>query len=494
MKKNINNIIHKLGKSPLTFALALAIFMMGCQKEFLDTVPENTISNEQLAENPSALQAIINGVYANMRTYSIGGNTGHIDYGHMGVKAGLDLMGHDIVMAAFHWGAFFHNYDGRVQTSSRTRIIWNTYYTQVAEVNSIINAIEPTTDEPTAQALLGQALALRAFFTFNAARTYAHTYIGHESDLCIPLTDGASFDGKPRSTVSQVYERIVADLESAVPLLEGFGRNNKQEVDQAVAQGILAAVYLEMGNWSGAAANAAAARSTYQPMSADDYLAGFSSINNAEWMWGADIDAESSTIFASFFSHFDNTSGGYAGALGVYKNISKALYDEIPATDIRRKAFVDPVNGDPNYPALPGYANLKFRDQTFFEGDYVYMRAAEMYLIEAEAKARLGEASAAQVLFDLVSTRDPGYTMSTASGDGLVEEIYLQRRIELWGEGFGWYDLKRLKKPLVRDYPESNHASFAMFNYAAEDDKFRFQIPEDEINANDAIGPEDQNP
>ena len=486
---------NKSGVSTWTFVLTFALLIMtGCKPEFLDTVPENTISNEQLAKNPSALQAIINGVYANMRTFGIGGDTRHIDYGHTGVRAGLDMMGHDVTMPFLHWYGFYHNYDARVQTSSRTRIIWNTYYTQVAEVNSIINAIEPTTDDPDAAALLGQALALRAFFAFNAARIYAHTYIGHESDLCIPLPDGQSFDGKPRATVGEVYERIVADLEGAIPLLDGFGRSTKQEVNQQVAQGILAEVYLEMGNWGKAAENAAAAREGYQPMTSGDYLAGFSNIGNAEWMWGADIDAESSTIFASFFSHFDSHIGGYAGALGVFKGISKALYDLIPSSDVRKKAFIDPVDGDPAYPDLPAYANVKFLDQSFFEGDYVYMRAAEMYLIEAEAKAQLGDASAAQVLFDLVSTRDPNYTLSTVSGAELVEEVYLQRRIELWGEGFSWFDLKRLKKPLERDYAESNHADFAKMNLPAEDDKFRFQVPEDELNANEAIGSEHQNP
>lgn len=472
----------------------MLVFATGCEQEFLDTAPADTISNEQLSANPTALQAIINGVYANLRTYAIGGNTGHIDYGHMGVNAGLDMMSHDMTMSAFHWYGFFYNYDGRVQTASRTRILWNTYYTQVAEVNSIINAIDADTDDATAKALRGQALALRGFFTFNAARIYSHTYIGNENALSVPMPTGESFDGKPRATNAEVYAQIVADLEEAVPLLEGYARSTKQEVDQAVAQGFLAMVYLEMGEWAKAAQMAAAARASYAPMTADQWMAGFSSISNPEWMWGADIDAESSTIFASFFSHFDNTNNGYAGALGIYKNIDARLYGQLSDSDIRKAAFVNPDTLNPDYPALPAYANIKFRDPSFFEGDYVYLRAAEMYLIEAEALARMGDASAAQVLYDLVSTRDPEYTLSTASGQELVEEIYLHRRIELWGEGRAWFDLKRLKKPLERDYEGSNHAPFGFYNYPAEDNKFRFQIPEDEINANDAISPADQNP
>ena len=485
--------------------ILLSVFftLVGCSDDFLDTQPADTISSTQLASNPAALGAILNGVYANLRTFGIGGQTQHIDYGHRGVLAGLDMMGGDMSMSAFHWYAFWNNYDGREQTSTRTRIIWNTYYTQVAEVNSIINAISSDTDDASGKAFRGQALALRGFFTFNAARIYAHTYIGHEGDLCIPLPTGESFDGKPRSTVLDVYSQIVADLEEAVVLLEGYSRTTKQEVDLAVAQAFLASVYLEMGNWTAAASMANAARSTYGVMSADEYMSGFADINGSEVMWGADIDAESSTIFASFFSHFDNTNNGYAGALAVHKVIDASLYDQMSNTDVRKALFLDrfgTVNqmADPTGSIgeleLTPYSNIKFRDATFFEGDYIYFRSAEVYLIEAEALARMGDANAAQVLFDLVGTRDTGYSLSTATGDALVEEIYLQRRVELWGEGRSWFDLKRLKKPLMRDYEGSNHASFGLFNFEPEANEFRFQIPEDEINANDAISADEQNP
>ena len=77
-----------------------------------------------------------------------------------------------------------------------------------------------------------------------------------------------------------------------------------------------------------------------------------------------------------------------------------------------------------------------------------------MYLNEAEALARLGRNSEAQqALFDLIITRDPAYTKSSNTGDALVEEILLQRRIELWGEGFRYFDLKRMNLPLDRSKP-----------------------------------------
>jgi hypothetical protein len=123
------------------------------------------------------------------------------------------------------------------------------------------------------------------------------------------------------------------------------------------------------------------------------------------------------------------------------------------------------------------------------------MRAAEMYLIEAEAQARSGNASeAANVLYELVSTRDPGYTKSTKTGNSLVSEIHLQRRIELWGEGFSWLDMKRNGVDLERDYEGSNHSAFGKFNRPISDNQMLFQIPERELDNNVEINDIDQNP
>jgi tetratricopeptide (TPR) repeat protein len=289
-----------------------------------------------------------------------------------------------------------------------------------------------------------------------------------------------------------VYDQLLGDLEAAYQGLEGYARGGNTDIDQSVAAGLLARVYLEMGDYTNAADMASKAKEGYTLMSNDDWMSGFSNINNAEWMWGADIDAETSTIYASFFSHMGNLDPGYAGLLGVYKSVDARLYDAMSDTDIRKTAFA----GDDDPDGLPKYANKKFKDLvSFFEGDYLYMRAAEMYLIEAEALANSGdEAGAQQLLFDLVSPRDPNYVKSTKSGQALLDEIYLHRRIELWGEGFAWYDQKRLGIDLERDYEGSNHTTLGNFNFAYNANEMIFQIPEDEINANDLINEEDQNP
>ncbi|SNY91410.1 RagB/SusD family nutrient uptake outer membrane protein [Flagellimonas pacifica] len=477
--------------------IAIAGYASSCEDDFLDTEPARSISSEQVKRTPVATQAIVRGIYANLRSFGVGNPARvDVDYGQKGIMAITDMMAQDIVLNNFNWYIFLYNYNGRQQTSSRTNIVWNTYYTAIADANSVINALDSKMDRTSEEdALLGQALAIKGFSLFNLVRVYSHTYIGHENDPGVPIPDRVDFTGKSRGTVKDVYDQIIPDMEKAITLLDGFTRSSKQEIDRSVAHGFLANIYLETGNWQLAADNAAAAKAPYGLMSGNQYAAdGFDDIGNEEWMWGADIDNESSTTFISFFSHFDSSAGGYGGigfGLG-YKIMDARLYEQIPDTDLRKAAWVSPDDEASPYPPL---TNLKFIDGTgVFEGDYSYMRAAEMYLIEAEAKARLGDASAADVLFELVSNRDPGYVKTTNTGDALVEEIYLQRRIELWGEGVSWFDLKRLKKPLDRSGAGSNHRDFGLIDIAPEGNFFRMQIPEGELNSNENINVGDQNP
>jgi len=124
------------------------------------------------------------------------------------------------------------------------------------------------------------------------------------------------------------------------------------------------------------------------------------------------------------------------------------------------------------------------------------MRSAEMHLILAEAYARSGgqDAAARTALFALVSKRDLTAVLSTNSGQALIDEIMVNRRVELWGEGFRYLDLKRLHLPLNRNaVPNyvSTSVNDVMF-IPAGDNRFLFLIPRDEMNNNPNIGP--QNP
>ncbi len=89
------------------------------------------------------------------------------------------------------------------------------------------------------------------------------------------------------------------------------------------------------------------------------------------------------------------------------------------------------------------------------------------------------------------NTDDVASFVSTASsGVELQEEVWLQRRIELWGEGFSFFDLLRLKKPIIRKDPGSgltNYGALAIFNTPAEASYMLWPLPQEEMQTNNGI-------
>lgn len=486
MKKNIL----------ITTVLGLILFFTGCQKDFLDISPESTIDDEQLSTSPEATLGILRGIYSSLKDFGIVDDGNHEDYGHKGILTSIDFMGNDMAMLGLNWHGFTYNYSGRVSNNSRARLPWSTYYLQIKNTNIVINSIEPDNDDPQFQAIRGQALALRGYFHFMLARIYGPTYIGHEGDLSIPVSREEYLN--ERQTVETVYDAIIEDLEEAVGLLEGYSRPSREFVDESVVQAFLAEVYLEVGRYEDAAEMAHAARSGYTLLTQEGWEDGFYQLDQDETMWGAKLNDELSTWVANFFSHMDNTNAGYSAGGNIA--IDKRLYEAISETDFRRDMFAgpeggefvapDPSSGNDKAVEYGPYISFKFRDLTSDRttGDYIYMRSAAMYYIEAEALARSNdETGAKEVLLEITKERDSEYQLSANSGQDLIDEIILQKRIELWGEGYSWFDLKRLNLGVHRDYEGSNHSS--KLEIPAGDNKFLFMIPQAEMDANPEIGP-----
>lgn len=489
-------------KTRYLLLVSAMIGMASCKKNFLDQRPDGVILESQLREaldgapqlGPVIFSGQMSGIYAYMYSYNTAQRAAgrHDDFGQKSIDLSTDLMTDDMVQSVHHWFGFDYLVDNRAANFARTFTNWNFYYKIIFNANQMIGTIPETTSDAALKGLLGQALAIRAWSYLNLAQLYQQTYKGNENAPGVPIyTSTSDLNSKGRGRLSDVYQQIESDLTKAINVLAGWQRTSKEQINQAVARGILARAYLNMERWADAASQANQARQGLSLMSAAQYQAGFSDISNPEWMWGGDLNSNTTTIFASFFSHMDNTSPGYAGALGVYKLISRRLFDQISATDVRKQVFKNP--GATTFPALPSYSQLKFRDPGGWVGDYVYMRVAEMYLIEAEALANAGqETQARQVLFDLVRTRDASYTLSTNSGANLINEIRLHRRVELWGEGFSFNDFKRWKLPV--DRTGNNHRVDATFVIPLNDVRFIYQIPQAEIDANINIPQSAQNP
>ena len=93
------------------------------------------------------------------------------------------------------------------------------------------------------------------------------------------------------------------------------------------------------------------------------------------------------------------------------------------------------------------------------------------------------------LLNELNKNHDSAYDC-TKSGDELLTEVKLYRRIDLWGEGFDWFDYKRWKQPIVRKSIAdggSFHSTFAITLNPTDANNWTWVIPNKEKDYNDLV-------
>ncbi len=489
------------------FLLGIVMFGTSCTDDFMEVKTTANLTSVDAARameaDPSKLSGFVDAIYNRMVEWNLMGTGAHDSFGFMAILHATDMMTEDIVMSKLSHFRYDYALDNREWNYRRTNMIWTYLYSVISGANNVLALTSAESTSPDILAYRGQVLALRGMAYFYLIQMYQKLYPISTSGTLpgIPLYYAGN-EGKEnnlgRTPVSEILAQVELDLTTAVSNLQGWNRSTKNQIDYSVANGLLARYYMLTEQWAKAVDAARLAQANYPVMTANQTKDGFMSLNNSEFMWGYDHNTETSTIYASFFSHISNLTSGYAGLQYAPRLIDKRLYETIPATDVRKTWFQDEtgsivvttnVDASATGWKLP-YANLKFGSDGAFTQDYLYMRGSEMVLIEAEALAHQGKGGEAAVaLKKLMEKRDSSWNKSTVT----VDEVWMQRRVELWGEGFAYFDLKRLNKGIDRTYAGSNHEGSNKLVVPAGDKRWIYKIPQSEIQENAAISEEDNN-
>lgn len=476
--------------------------LSSCSEDFLVKKPTEFVDYASATSTTENLYSLLNGIHRSLYIRYEGQN----ETGIAGCMQQVDIAGEDIVFPISNgWFLTVYNWTGlNNENSQDVAFPYRTFYRINRNANTILENVDVATGSDADKKIIkGQALLYRAFAHFQLVQLYGKRYDATakpNTQLGIPIALKVSNDQLPRSTVEEVYTQINKDIDDALVLLVGYTKPNNSHLDLRVAQGLKARVALVQQNWPVASANAILARSGKSLMTNAAYASGFNSYTNSEWMWGSFVNELQSESFANFGAYMSRNFSSTV-IRSCPKAIFNKLWDQFPATDVRTTIF-SKTGQHPNITLVSTAVKFPYTSQKFLSVstgdsrcDVPYMRIAEMYLIEAEAKAWMGDATASQALFTLISNRNPAYVKSTATGQTLVNEIYLHRRLELWGEGFRFYDLKRTNSALNRVGPTtvpattSNHISSVAleFNIPAGDKRWQWLFPRAEINANPAI-------
>ena len=496
--------------------LAAACMATSCNEDLLNTSPTTAVSGDTLLETTEGGLMALNG---SIRWFwqwgmSVTGNA-HQVIGPQGYALMGDLMGEDMVMAGPGNGWFWYDYlydvkDGYTSGAWRSYDCWNFYYTLICQVNYIINAKDTMTGpKEDVDYIVGNAYAFRAYAYHYLEMIFARSYIGHENMLGVPVytePTTSKTTGKARSTNKEVYTQITSDLSTAITLLEGKNRKHCSHIDYYVANGILARVALYMGDWETAYTAAENATKGSKALT-KDVKYGYNNANATDVLWGAEIIRDQGTTNPQFLAHMDIAFDGYGE--DARKCCSEWLYNKITVGDSRQGWWNYEDLNSGGY-TKKGYQQYKFRfvdaSDPYVGADHIFMRVPEMYLTMAEAKCRLSDFSSAQtILNDFMNGYRMGegfsYSCSDKTGNelgalttdetgSLLEEIILQRRIELWGEFGRIFDIKRLRQGFVRTV-EMGHPAQALCATLKLSDPESFDwvltIPQAELDANDLM-------
>ena len=461
-------------KLQATLLLLCLIFFSGCEKGYLDEPkPTESVNSSVIFESADGAKAFMSGILRTSRSQFTRTDAG----GLYSMYFARVVKGNDLIMG-FQWYLFDYENDNREPTYTRTVFSWEFPYYMINQLNQFIVGINgsATLSEIEKEGLLGQAFTMRAFYYFQLAMEFQHTYTYDPTLPAPPIYSEPAIEGKGMSTLGELYDFIIADLNTAVQTTPEE-RTNKSYVNRNVAYAIMARVQLVMGNWQEAANAAVIARQGY-PLNPNQYPMGFDDMNASEWIWAMPQRADQTNYFYIAPHAFtDNINDGYGLAFW-----NKDFVSLFSSSDVRNTFF--DLYGLGNSNQYYARASSKF---TFdFSSDIPIIRSPEMMLIEIEANARLGkESEASTMLFSLQQNRDPDAVASGNTGNALIEEILIERRKELYGEiGVEWFDAKRLRKGITRT---GNHRVGSSANLLPDDKKFFLKIPQKEIDANPNI-------
>jgi len=539
--------------------LVILIYTMAsCSEDFLETVPTDAVTPAVALEDEAGMQKVLNGIhrglYSQSQTILPGGDSSRAG-DHYWVPMGDNLTGvliHSADANNLGWRDTMQWNDHTVETSLTNEILWYHRYNIILHANMIIERISQgdLVETPNLMTIKGQAYTYRAFAFLSLVQHYSKGYlIGNpSSDPGVPVILKPQTTG-PRGTVEDIYTQIGLDLEEAIAAFKKGtprptgGPETKSQLNINVAYGIKARWALSKGDWQAAADAAVDARNGYPLMGEADWKSGFNNNSLPEVIWGSNVISTETTFFRSYFYLASNTFNG-SQIRNNPKIADKRLVDAIPPTDYRKDVFLpDAPNSNSSaanqeggwsnntnplytteaefdaaiaaikstYGLVSGhnthpYMHFKLRNKnpgSIDPDDIIYMRSAEMYLIEAEAHAMRGAtgiAKAQTALQAIAGARDSAFD-ATAFGTqaDLMKEIKFQRRLELWGEGFGYIDHIRWDEGIDHSMNGGSGASEILYQDAFKIEKpsanndWIFKIPQAEINANPYITPADQN-
>jgi starch-binding outer membrane protein, SusD/RagB family len=467
-------------KSTVKYIMALLVtgtLFSSCKKT-IDLDPTHTINGDDFFKTIDEYDYVLTGTYQRLKLNGLysGVNGGSIYLSAADIAAdnfynGPDNLGNS--NSLFRWNYTADN--NPVQGG------WDDAYRVIQHTNLCLRGIDRfvATDGQKVNRIEGQARALRAFMHFELLRWWATDYDRNSTALGVPYVDKFDVEQMPsRPTVKQTYDRIEADLKTAISMLSNTDRPIQSPtstagaarayIDPLVCRAMLARMYLYANQLDSAIKYSTLVINARPLASPDDFMEIWHDASTAEVIWSIKYQTSEPALAREIYQT--------AGDLISWQPVDDLLnlYD---FGDIRFDAYWADVNGN----IVLGKYSAKTTSLANPDGvtDFKILRTGEMYLIRSEAYARK-TGFGTQALADLNALRSArDAATGTETGAGLLAAIQTERRKELVMEGHRFFDLKRTVRTVSRTQDCDPYCTLAPANRA-----WAFPVPQPEMLAN----------
>lgn len=402
-------------------SVSLITVLVSCDS-FLDVKPKESISDVVTIVDRTSAETAIRGVYSALA-----------DGGYYGTSfQSIGYLSGDNIVWTGSQSQVQEFINKRVNADNSTISgAWIAIYRTINRANNVIEKVATVTDPQLTQALknqyIGEAYFIRALAYFDLARTWGGVPL-----ITKPTVNPTDNVGIARSSQAETYAQVLKDLEAAEPLLPAT--TDRYRATRKTVWALRARYHLYQKEW----------------------------VKAEEYADKVITDATNYRLLKPFSAFFANDARGTA------ESVFEIFYNGTTEVNGHRGQWQPQTNGGTrqwapndalvtllNNPAVGGtrsslvakdnqnrwYGNLYYRNPAS-DPSYI-LRAAELYLIRAEARAQQDKLTVG--LADLNAVRDRAGVVASAAAtkDELLLAIENERRIEFALEPHRWFDIVR---------------------------------------------------
>jgi hypothetical protein len=417
----------------LYIPLISLLLLQSCSSDLLNTSPESIKQTDNFYKDEAQLEQGVNAVYGSLQY------VGQYQLAMLAIGEIPSDNTYDEVPANDNFTYGELDFFTVQPNNSLLASTWKENYIGIQQANIVLNRIGNVSMSQVQKNIrIGEVRFLRALMYFNMVRIFGDVPLATKESVNVN-----DYFGQGRTSAETVYNFIESELKDTIPLLPETAAQ-KGRVTKGASLGLLGRVLITRNKYSEALSYLKQIEGLgYSLLTDVSRIFDVTNKNNTEIIFdvqfasGLNGNSEGSQAHQMF-----SPSGFSSGAKG-HNLPTKEIYNIFTTGDKRRDAYIGLTNN-----GVPYSKKLTKPSTAPADGgsNVVILRLADVYLLIAECYAHASDLLNANVYVNKIKNRAGLPSVTISDQVQLLDEIALERRKELVGEGHRWFDLVRTGK------------------------------------------------